>query len=173
MVRGALRAHGWEPIRVVLLGENVARYTRGVGVNADHAGVFCYLPVVFSDSFPWSFPARAGGGVWLSAIAAGAPDAIRDRVRTLLWLWILVIVGFFSLSAGKQDLYIFPIVPAVAALAGIAIARAGRRSDVPGAAACDGDRAIGRGAGIAGAAVVPVPRAGRRYACSTAPRRSA
>ena len=33
------------------------------------------------------------------------------RVRTLLWLWILVIVGFFSLSAAKQDLYIFPIVP--------------------------------------------------------------
>ena len=30
---------------------------------------------------------------------------------------------FFSLSAGKQDLYIFPIVSAVAALAGITIAR--------------------------------------------------
>ena len=31
---------------------------------------------------------------------------------------------FFSLSAGKQDLYIFPIVPAVAALAGTFIVRA-------------------------------------------------
>src|SRR5258705_553692 len=30
---------------------------------------------------------------------------------------------FFSLSAGKQDLYIFPIVSAVAALGGIAIER--------------------------------------------------
>jgi 4-amino-4-deoxy-L-arabinose transferase-like glycosyltransferase len=46
------------------------------------------------------------------------------RLRTLLWLWIGGIVGFFSLSAGKQDLYIFPIVPAVAALAGVVIARA-------------------------------------------------
>jgi 4-amino-4-deoxy-L-arabinose transferase-like glycosyltransferase len=34
-----------------------------------------------------------------------------------------VTVGFFSFSAGKQDLYIFPIVPAVAALGGAAIAR--------------------------------------------------
>ena len=41
----------------------------------------------------------------------------------LLWCWIGAIVGFFSLSAGKQDLYIFPIVAAVAALAGLAIAR--------------------------------------------------
>jgi 4-amino-4-deoxy-L-arabinose transferase-like glycosyltransferase len=35
-----------------------------------------------------------------------------------------MIVGFFSLSAAKQDLYIFPIVPAMAALSGLAIARA-------------------------------------------------
>jgi 4-amino-4-deoxy-L-arabinose transferase-like glycosyltransferase len=45
-------------------------------------------------------------------------------MRTLFWLWILTVVGFFSLSAGKQDLYIFPIVPAVVALAGGAIAQA-------------------------------------------------
>jgi len=49
------------------------------------------------------------------------------RIRTLLWLWILVIVTFFTFSAAKQDLYIFPIVPAVAALAGLVIARRGRR----------------------------------------------
>jgi 4-amino-4-deoxy-L-arabinose transferase-like glycosyltransferase len=41
----------------------------------------------------------------------------------LLWLWILVIVLFFTFSAAKQDLYIFPIVPAVAALAGVFISR--------------------------------------------------
>ena len=38
-------------------------------------------------------------------------------------VWILVIVIFFTFSAAKQDLYIFPIVPAVAALAGLFIAR--------------------------------------------------
>src|SRR5262249_57798093 len=47
----------------------------------------------------------------------------REKVQTLLWCWILVIVGFFSFSAGKQDLYIFPILPAVAALGGTAVER--------------------------------------------------
>ena len=47
-----------------------------------------------------------------------------------MWLWIVVIVGFFTFSAAKQDLYIFPIVPAVAALAGLFIARETRRTAV-------------------------------------------
>jgi 4-amino-4-deoxy-L-arabinose transferase-like glycosyltransferase len=40
-----------------------------------------------------------------------------------MWLWVVGIVGFFSFSAAKQDLYIFPIVPVVAALGGLLIAR--------------------------------------------------
>jgi len=40
-----------------------------------------------------------------------------------MWLWVIGIVIFFSFSAAKQDLYIFPIVPVVAALAGLFIAR--------------------------------------------------
>ena len=56
------------------------------------------------------------------AIDDGEPRR-RQRVRTLMWLWVLGIVGFFSFSAAKQDLYIFPIVPVVAALAGLFIAR--------------------------------------------------
>jgi 4-amino-4-deoxy-L-arabinose transferase-like glycosyltransferase len=116
---------GWDPIVSFLLGENVARYVEGAGVGADHRGPLWYLPVVFSDSFPWSlflFPAAAA---WMRARRRepdGGSPAV--RIQTLLWLWILVIVGFFSLSAGKQDLYIFPIVPAIVALAGIAIAGA-------------------------------------------------
>jgi 4-amino-4-deoxy-L-arabinose transferase-like glycosyltransferase len=59
-----------------------------------------------------------------AASARQDPEAVlAQRVRTLLWLWILGIVGFFSFSAAKQDLYIFPIVPVVAALAGLLIAR--------------------------------------------------
>ena len=59
-----------------------------------------------------------------AARLAARPDPrLAFRVRTLLWLWISVIVGFFTFSAAKQDLYIFPIVPAVAALAGLFIAR--------------------------------------------------
>ena len=116
---------GWQPILSFIVGENVARYTEGVGVDAIRAPWF-YLPVVFSDSFPWSMLLFVAAAAWLAE--RRRHDAIADpdaRVRTLLWLWIAVIVLFFTASAAKQDLYIFPIVPAVAALAGVVIATRG------------------------------------------------
>jgi 4-amino-4-deoxy-L-arabinose transferase-like glycosyltransferase len=79
--------------------------------------------VLFSDSFPWSSFLFASALADWRARRSTAPDERVTRLRTLLWLWIIVIVAFFSLSAAKQDLYIFPIVPAVAALAGVVIAR--------------------------------------------------
>ena len=113
---------GWTHIASFLLGENVARYTEGYGVDSVRGPVF-YLPVLFSDSFPWSvflFAAAIAG--WRSRRSTIADERV-TRFRLLLWLWVAVIVLFFSLSAAKQDLYIFPIIPAVAALAGLAIAR--------------------------------------------------
>lgn len=137
---------GWAPIVQFVIGENFDRYAHGVGVNADHRGVFWYLPVVFSDAFPWSFLLVPAATMWLRDRRAGDPADAGARIRTLLWSWILAIVGFFSLSAGKQDLYIFPIVPAVAALAGIAIARVVSRP--PGAAGLTGARPAVGGIGV-------------------------
>ncbi len=118
------RVAGWGPIESFFLGENIDRFTQGVGVGADRA-FWWYLPVVFSDSFPWSLLLVAAGVAWFRERRTQVPVTDRaSRVRTLLWLWIVVIVGFFSFSVAKQDLYIFPIVPAVVALAGVAIARA-------------------------------------------------
>jgi 4-amino-4-deoxy-L-arabinose transferase-like glycosyltransferase len=115
---------GWGPIKSFVFGENLARYVDGVGVNADRP-VWWYLPVVFSDSFPWSFFLFPAAALWIrerrQALTASNPP---NRIRTLLWLWILGIVGFFSLSAGKQDLYIYPIAPAIVALAAVVIAGA-------------------------------------------------
>jgi 4-amino-4-deoxy-L-arabinose transferase-like glycosyltransferase len=105
--------HGWTYIKSFLVTENVERFTSGVGV-LQRRGPWFYLPVVISDSFPWSM---------LLPAAAVAAWRERSSLQTLLWCWIVAIVGFFSLSASKQDLYIFPIVPAVAALGGIAIER--------------------------------------------------
>ena len=104
--------HGWTYIRSFFISENIERFTSGVGVR-QHRGPWFYLPVVLSDSFPWSVLLFAAAAAWKE----------RTRTETLLWCWIAAIVCFFSLSAGKQDLYIFPIVPAVAALGGIAIER--------------------------------------------------
>jgi 4-amino-4-deoxy-L-arabinose transferase-like glycosyltransferase len=118
------RVAGWEPIKSFVLGENYERFAHGVGVSADRP-FWWYVPVVFSDSFPWSLLLVAAGVAWFRDRRARVTTVDSAfRVRTLLWLWILTIVGFFSFSVAKQDLYIFPIVPAVVALAGVAIARA-------------------------------------------------
>jgi 4-amino-4-deoxy-L-arabinose transferase-like glycosyltransferase len=114
--------YGWTYITSFIVGENIARYTEGLGVE-QRRGLWFYLPVVFSDSFPWSLCLFGAAGLWFADWRRRpAPDPAL-RIRTLLWLWILVIVSFFTFSAAKQDLYIFPIVPAVAALAGLFIAR--------------------------------------------------
>ncbi len=105
--------HGWIYIKSFLVTENLERYTEGVGVQLRRGPLF-YLPVVFSDSFPWSMLLpMAAIGAWRS----------KGRLELLCWCWIAAFVGVFSFSAGKQDLYIFPIVAAVAALGGLAIAR--------------------------------------------------
>ncbi len=105
--------HGWTYIRSFLIGENVDRFLSGAGVRQQR-GPWFYLPIVLTDSFPLSL---------LLPCAAVAAWKTRTRIEILLWCWIAAIVGFFSLSAGKQDLYIFPIVSAVAALGGVAIER--------------------------------------------------
>ncbi len=114
---------GWTPIVSFFVGENLDRFTSGLGVRVAR-GPFFYIPVVFSDSFPWALLLVPAASAWWRDRRGGSAIGPAARVRALLWLWILVIVAFFSLSAGKQDLYIFPIVPAIAALAGCVLARA-------------------------------------------------
>lgn len=123
---GALyQEHGWTYIKSFLISENVQRYTSGYGVH-QRRGVLFYLPVVLSDSFPVSgFLCAAMAAAWSSRrrFREGATSPPGVRIEMLLWCWIVAIVGFFSFSAGKQDLYILPIVCAVAALGGAAIER--------------------------------------------------
>jgi 4-amino-4-deoxy-L-arabinose transferase-like glycosyltransferase len=152
------REQGWTYIRSFLISENVERFTQGVGV-LQHRGPWFYLPVVLSDSFPWS--------LLLFAAAAMAWKG-RTRIETLLWCWIAAIVGFFSLSAGKQDLYIFPIVPAVAALGGLAIDRGLTGREWTGWVTRTLG-AVGALLAVAGAAVLYLfETAGRTYALDSA-----
>jgi 4-amino-4-deoxy-L-arabinose transferase-like glycosyltransferase len=121
---------GWEAIASFLFRENLARYAEGVG--APDRGPFFYLPVVFADLyFPWSLvlPAALALVPW-GRIGRrreeGQPATTdtslgRANARLLLGLWIVVIVVFFSLSKGQQDLYVLPFVVAGAALVGGAL----------------------------------------------------
>ena len=106
--------HGWMYITGFFIGENVDRYLQPFGPN-DARGVWFYLPVLLTDSFPWSIALVGVVATWWSRRHARAADP-SWRWRTLLLLWCTVFVVFFSFSRSKQDLYIFPVAPAVAAL---------------------------------------------------------
>jgi 4-amino-4-deoxy-L-arabinose transferase-like glycosyltransferase len=58
---------------------------------------------------PWTF-ALAG------RVKLPAADGARAALRQLLWLWLIVIVVFFSLPASKLVGYALPAVPAIAML---------------------------------------------------------
>jgi 4-amino-4-deoxy-L-arabinose transferase-like glycosyltransferase len=112
--------HGWDPIVGFFVGENLERYTSLIGPQA--RPFWFYLPVIVTDHLPWSLCLPGIAALWWRDRGEGStPDS---RVRTLLVLWIVVIVGFFSLSRTKQDLYIFPVAAAIAALGGDFVARA-------------------------------------------------
>jgi len=112
--------HGWTYITSFFIGENLGRFTETVGVQA--RGPEFYVPVVFSDSLPWSLFLPAVIRDWRQSRRSAEREG--GRIRTLLLLWIAVTVVLFSFSQTKQDLYIFHIVAAVAALGGDWIARA-------------------------------------------------
>jgi 4-amino-4-deoxy-L-arabinose transferase-like glycosyltransferase len=105
--------HGLHYIREFWIGENVGRYAESM--TPEGRPVWFYLPVLFGDLFPWAplliVPILTA---WRGR-AAGEDDA-EASIRRLLWIWVVVIVGAFSTSATKQDLYIFPVVPAVGVL---------------------------------------------------------
>jgi 4-amino-4-deoxy-L-arabinose transferase-like glycosyltransferase len=105
--------HGWTHIARFFLGENLGRYA--TSMTSGDRGVWFYLPVLLGDLFPW-----APLIVIPLAVAWRGRRADESRphasIRRLLWCWIVVIVAAFSFSNSKEDLYILPVVCAVAAL---------------------------------------------------------
>ena len=112
---------GWTHISEFFIGENLERYTSMFGPEG--RGPLFYLPVLFSDSLPWSLCLPAACALWLKD-RREAGRSIEHRLRSLLFLWVIVIVAFFSFSQTKQDLYIFPVVVAMAVLGADVAARA-------------------------------------------------
>ncbi len=83
---------------------------------------FWFYPVALSAlCLPWTV-------ALLTRVRIGSTRDLPHRsVRILLWTWVVVIVGFFSLPASKLIGYALPVVPALAALAGEAVAGWQRR----------------------------------------------
>lgn len=97
--------HGWYYIRDFFIGENVGRYSDTYGQQS--RPFYFYVPVLLTDLFPWSLFVPAA--LWIGY-------KLRTPLARLMLCWIGVIVLVFTFSSTKQDLYIFPIVAALAAL---------------------------------------------------------
>ncbi len=149
--------HGWEYIRSFIVDENLLRYAQTVGGGG--RGPFFYLSVMLDFLFPWSL--FVPFALWIGARRARvwgdsrtAPQgSVEHRLAWLLVLWVAVFVLFFSLSSTKQDLYILPVVPALAALIGRLLA-----SGLDGSSA--GTRPVAPQLLLATGAVLPIVGAG-------------
>ena len=120
--------HGWTLIGSFILRDNLSRFAEQAW--GPRRGFFFYVPVVFGDIFPWSLFLIPLIWFAIRKLWSAQGDELRventareSRLSLLLVVWVAVIIGFFSLSKSKEDLYILPAVPAIAALIGGGLAR--------------------------------------------------
>jgi 4-amino-4-deoxy-L-arabinose transferase-like glycosyltransferase len=93
---------------------HVARFA--AGALEHNQPIWFFLPVLALGLLPWTplYLTVAWSDVW------------RERRPRFLLTWATVTLVFFSLSRDKLPGYILPALPPLAALAGLALARAGR-----------------------------------------------
>jgi len=94
-----------------LLGGNLYYFTQPQAWSARAVDHVYYLRSFAGGFFPWSAIALARLYELLRRRASA------DSSERLLWIWSIVVVGFFSLARFKLDHYIFPAAPAVCLLA--------------------------------------------------------
>ena len=155
--------HGWVYIRTFFIDENLSRFTEPYGATAAGRGALFYVPVLLTDLFPWSIFLPAAVYAAARTVWTAAPGAGPRRLPLLLLVWAAVIVGFFTLSKTKQDLYIFPAVTAMAALIGGLLG-----PEVTGRP--DGTRPLVRWTALAAGALIAVAGAGILFLFASAAR---
>ncbi len=100
----AFAQEGWAFVQKQVLQENLVRFTAGSGKRIP-SSMFFAMPFVV-EGFPWSL--LFGVGLW--NFSRHAP--VREKgVLPLLWLFATVM--FFSVSAGKRNVYLLPVYPAM------------------------------------------------------------
>jgi len=105
---------GDEFVKGYLLAGNLWYVTQPIEFSARAVNHTFYIRAFTGAFFPWSI-----------VVAGRAVDAFQRLRRhepleageRLLWLWTIVVVGFFSIARFKLDHYIFPAAPACCLLA--------------------------------------------------------
>jgi 4-amino-4-deoxy-L-arabinose transferase-like glycosyltransferase len=111
--------HGAGYLRDFFVEENLGRFSTAITTQRSFA---FYLPALFADLLmPWA-PLLVAPMVTAWKRTAPVEDP-QGAIRRLLWWWVAVIVVVFSFSASKEDLYIFPAIPAAAVLVAESLVR--------------------------------------------------
>ncbi len=101
-------------VRDYLLAGNLWYFTAPTEYTTRRSDMTFYVRTFLGAFFPWSAIALGRAGDVLSRWRGGQSLSVEERV---LWTWLLVVMGFFTLAGFKLDTYIFPAAPAVAMLA--------------------------------------------------------
>jgi 4-amino-4-deoxy-L-arabinose transferase-like glycosyltransferase len=94
------------------IGEHVERFV----LSGHHrpGAWYYFLPIVLIGMMPWTSVLLAAVPL---ALRRPQTDSNRVHIDRFLVLWVVVIVGFFSLSSSKLPGYVLPVFPALALLA--------------------------------------------------------
>ena len=79
-----------------------------------HSDLGFYVRTISGALFPWSILAIGRGVDVIRSWRRGESIAMEEQA---LWIWTLLIVGFFTVARFKLDTYVFPVAPALAMLA--------------------------------------------------------
>jgi len=105
---------GDEFVKGYLLAGNLWYVTQPIEFSARAISNTFYIRAFTGAFFPWSIVVVGRGVDVFRRLRANDPVGTGER---LLWLWALVIVGFFSVARFKLDHYIFPAAPACCLIA--------------------------------------------------------
>lgn len=113
---------GDEFVKGYLLAGNLWYVTQPIEFSGRAINHTFYMRAFAGAFFPWS-TVLIGRGIDAVRLRSTHPLASGEK---LLWLWTLVVVGFFSIARFKLDHYIFPAAPACCLLAAQAWREAAR-----------------------------------------------
>lgn len=104
-----------ELFNYMFVGQQFNRYTAATYNNPQP--IWFYLLALVLLFFPWVFFAL--NQVRRQAAAGAAAQPLASAWWRLCWVWVLAILGFFSIPNSKLVGYILPVLPALALLAAL------------------------------------------------------
>ncbi len=108
-------------VQQYLIAGNLWYFTKPPVFSTKTTSDTYYLRVFTGAFFPWSLIVIARGVDVLRARWEGVRPSVEEL---MLWLWLLVVMGFFTAARFRLDHYIFPAAPACCLLAAVGWRRA-------------------------------------------------